>query len=126
MAQTAGRLTRLLTASSKVVPELKQFESVVSAPKSMGELSAMRSQIWKLRTEYWWRRIAHFNQTSAQAKVEFEAFLKRLGQPGEWTLGEIGGAGIFSLQVYGCFCLGEMWGRGNVFGYDVGTKDAHH
>jgi hypothetical protein len=48
-----------------------------------------------------------------------------LRRPADLTYRNVAEGGIIALQLFGCFCIGEMVGRRNVVGYDVGPKSGH-
>jgi len=42
------------------------------------------------------------------------------------TYRELGGLGICGVQVFGCFCIGEIIGRKSIIGYDLGGPNPYH
>mmetsp|Transcript_19447 Transcript_19447/g.27284 ORF Transcript_19447/g.27284 Transcript_19447/m.27284 type:complete len:123 (-) Transcript_19447:59-427(-) len=84
-------------------------------------LNDVRTQIWKLRGEYWYRKISTYPQVMAAARGESKAFFDKVSNPGAWTYKDLATGMVCGTQVFGCFCVGEVLGRGSVFGYDVGA-----
>lgn len=39
---------------------------------------------------------------------------------------QVAGGVLAGVQIFGAFCVGEMIGRKNVVGYDVGPVDEYH
>lgn len=68
-------------------------------------------EIWKLRTEYWYRKVSTYPEVINGAKAESKVFLNKLTNPSSVTLKEVGMVAIAGVQVYGAFCIGEIIGE---------------
>jgi len=84
-------------------------------------LCILRRQIWLARMEYWFRKIGAFKSMYRASKVEWAYVQGRLGQPMTWTGREVGHGAFWGTQCFAAFVLGEMLGRRDEFGYDVGV-----
>jgi hypothetical protein len=90
-------------------------------------LSFPSQQIWKLRTEYWYRRVAAVPDAVKAAKGDFtQLWNNKLSQPSTWTGADLVAAGIIGVQLAGCFAIGETLSRNKVIGYDIGNSHGHH
>lgn len=96
-------------------------------------VNQLRSQIWDLRFQYWFRKIESIGPYKAQAKADFKEVRALLANPGSLTYKQIGTAGVWGVHIVGAFCLGEIFGRESIAGYPVGdwhgsplNEDAHH
>merc|ERR1712179_759174 len=94
---------------------------VERSAKPTQDLNALRRQIWELRSEYWYRKITTYPQVVEAAKAESQVFINKLTTPAEWTYRDLAVAAVCGAQVFGAFCLGEIYGRGRIVGYDVGV-----
>lgn len=66
-----------------------------------------------------------FNFTLKQG--EAKGLMDKLSRPGDLTYGDVATGFICGVQVFGCFCIGEMVGRQNIQGYKVkGDHFDHH
>ena len=86
-------------------------------------------ELWQKRIEFWVRKCEQWPTTKAQAKVEFKETVELLKKPGQLTYKQLATGLIWGVQIFGCFCLGEMFGRGSILGYKVGEwpgNSAHH
>merc|ERR550539_2226573 len=54
------------------------------------------------------------------SKVEWAYIKQRLMMPMTWTGREVGMVGFWGVQCFAGFVFGEMLGRRDEFGYDVG------
>jgi len=76
--------------------------------------------------EFWTRKIIDAPGTWNAAKPEAKALIQSLKNPGAITYRQVAEGGVWALQLFGCFCIGEMYGRGSIIGYDVGGPNPYH
>jgi len=87
-------------------------------------LCILRRQIWLARLEYWWRKFSTLRPMYRAAKVEWAYIKERLRQPLTWTGKDLGHVFFYSIQVAAAFVFGEIMGRQNLYGYNVGVEVA--
>lgn len=81
----------------------------------------LRAQLWQLRAEYWYRKFASAGSTWNAAKADAKQIgTQIIRNPGDFTYKQIGTGAVWGVQIAGCFALGEMYGRRNIRGYEVG------
>uniref|UniRef100_A0A7S0LSD6 ATP synthase subunit n=1 Tax=Coccolithus braarudii TaxID=221442 RepID=A0A7S0LSD6_9EUKA len=120
----AAKMSSLAHKLSALVPVLrKPMQNVIASKRTLNEL---RRDIWHARTEYWYRKVSTYPEVVRAAKVEAKEVVQKLKNPGEISYKELAGAGIMGIQMFGCFCLGEAWGRGNLTAYPVGPAHEYH
>ena len=78
-----------------------------------------------MRAEFWYRKVTTYPEVWSAAKVEARQLAAKLRNPGEFTYRQLAEGAVCGVQVFGCFCLGEMWGRKSVVGYPVGPDPSH-
>ncbi len=82
-------------------------------------------EIWSRRFEFWYRKISGAPATVSAAKQEF-AVLKST-PISDFTFKQLATAGVWGVQLFGCFCIGEAIARRDYRGYPVFlNKEAHH
>ena len=92
-------------------------------------MNTLRRQIWEARSEYWYRKITTYPQVVEAARGESRALIAKFKNPGEMTYGDVATGLVCGVQVFGAFCLGEVIGRSNLAGYEVGKDHfnmVHH
>jgi len=109
----------------------KAFPRLASATEGAlnptADLNAMREQVNLLRLQYWLRKGSTYGEVIAKAKAEARAIYQQLSMdPMGITYRNIGEAGIWAVQIFGVFCIGEMIGRKSVIGYNVGGPNPYH
>ncbi len=72
------------------------------------------------------RKTADIPKTVDQSKSDAKYVLQKLSAPRTIQYREVADGGVFFLQTFGCFCLGEMLGRKSVVGYNVGGPNPYH
>jgi len=78
------------------------------------------------RAEFWYRKISTYPEVMGQAKAEAkDLIVNKLAKPATWTWGDLVTGGICGIQVFGAFCIGEVIGRQNLYGYPVGDRVDH-
>ena len=113
-------LSKVGTAFPSSANLLKHIES------SNTPLNEIRSNIWSLRTEYWYRKISGYPNVWNNAKADFCHVLKLASNPGLLTVRELYTVSIFTLQFYACFKLGEISSRKSVAGYSTDKINGYH
>jgi len=116
-AQSFPAVRRFLAAMSKRHPSIQPLAENVANPQQT--LNELRRELWLIRGEFWMRKLLTYPQVIAAAKVESRLAFRKFLKPQEWTYRDVASAGIFGLQCYGAFCVGEVLGGRNVLGYDV-------
>ena len=106
-----------VTKLGRAFPKLKPACNGVASPTK--NLKDLRLELWNVRTEYWIRKAQNLPKLVPAAKGELANIAVRMKKPGEITYRELAHAGIWGVQIFGCFCIGEMWGRGAILGYPV-------
>eukprot|EP00455_Lapot_gusevi_P040960 TRINITY_DN469_c0_g1_i1.p1 TRINITY_DN469_c0_g1~~TRINITY_DN469_c0_g1_i1.p1 ORF type:complete len:134 (+),score=40.82 TRINITY_DN469_c0_g1_i1:75-476(+) len=73
------------------------------------------------RVDFWWRTTTGFSSRYQAAKAEVNELLCwiRSTPLSQLTVRQVVSGGIIGVQIWGCFKLGEMYGRGSVSGYDT-------
>jgi len=112
---------------TKLMQEYKLFgfmKTALQTPTSAETLNSLRRTIWEKRTEFYYRKFKSIPDIKASAKVQAGEVYDILAQgPRTWTNHHLLSALFFSLQCYGLFTIGEIWGRQRIGGYNVGV---HH
>lgn len=92
-------------------------EAAVEKPAT--HLNELRSQIWRLRGEFWYRKISGYPAVVDAAKVEANQLVTKLKQPAEWTGKDLVTGVVCGLQCYGAFVIGECVGKdqNTIIGY---------
>ena len=98
-------------------PSLRSVAAQIDA--STVPLNELRAQIWEARAVYWYRKITEYPVVLSAARQEFFQAVGLLRNPGLITVREVVVLGIFGIQVYGCFKLGEISGRHTLQGYET-------
>eukprot|EP01006_Ploeotia_vitrea_P004268 TRINITY_DN114211_c0_g1_i1.p2 TRINITY_DN114211_c0_g1~~TRINITY_DN114211_c0_g1_i1.p2 ORF type:complete len:135 (-),score=63.19 TRINITY_DN114211_c0_g1_i1:82-441(-) len=117
----------LATKLGRALPRFQPIAKRVAQPTQ--SLNELRSQIWKLRSEYWLRKVTEYPSVVDAAKVEAkQLWTQKLTQPWNLTYREVAEGAVCGLQIFGAFCIGEIIGRGNIIGYAVGPDYSaeHH
>ena len=121
----------MLSQLGSKFPSVAKLTSSVSS--NPGELNAIRSQIWTLRSQYWLGRIQSVPNTFHLAREELKSVCNsksKIVNPQEWTWGDVISGSIFGAQIVGAFYLGEatkvQLTTGNLFGYDDAGAGAQH
>lgn len=83
------------------------------------DLNQLRAQIWRLRMQFWYRKLVEYPSVINAAKAEAEVLVGKLMDPLSLTYREVGLGAVFTVHLYGAFCIGEIVGRQNLIGYDV-------
>jgi hypothetical protein len=82
--------------------------------------------LWKARAEFWIRKAQNVSPAIKAAKGEAcQLYSKRLADPSSWTYSTLASVGVVGVQLFGCFCIGEMLGRGSIIGYKQGAEGHH-
>merc|ERR1719203_14402 len=94
------------------------------------DLNTLRSEIWKMRLEFWYRKVTTYSQVVDAAKVEARTVFTKFKNPGDMSYRDVATGAVCGAQVFGAFCVGEVIGRNNIIGYNVGTdhynQPGHH
>jgi hypothetical protein len=112
---------KLLARNSKVAKPI--LEPVLN---NTTELNQLRKEIVQLRTGYWLRKAMGYSNVYNAAKGEARELVQKWKNPGEFTGRDVAVGAVWFVHIFGCFCIGEMWGRGSVIGYTPGQLPAHH
>jgi len=116
----------LLRTIGSRVPAVAQVEQAIANP-SKRSYEQLRGDLWKARAEYWIRRTQNIPVAFRAAKGEAQTLYgKKLSQPSSWTYGNLASAAVVGVQLFGCFCVGEIIGRGSIIGYKQGSDEHHH
>lgn len=107
-------------------PSLAGWSKQCLTEQGPQHLNHLRREIWKLRGEFYFRKITGFGGVVKEAGVEAGQVVNKLKSPGNIAYGDIAAALVCGVQVYGAFCLGEILGRGNMVGYNVNPPADHH
>jgi hypothetical protein len=87
--------------------------------------SPLLQEIWSRRFEFWFRKASGFPATVSAAKKE--ACVIASTKVTDFTYKQLATAGVWGLQIFGCFCIGEAIARRDFRGYPVFLpKEAHH
>ena len=97
----------------------------MTAEVGPNHLNELRSQIYRARAEYWYRKATTYGKVIGEAKVEAKGLVQKLKSPGELSYGDVATGLVCGLQIYGAFCVGEVLGRGNLVGYKMPGADHH-
>jgi hypothetical protein len=91
----------------------------------MHVLFSPSQEIWSRRVEFWYRKVSGFPATVGAAKKEAGVIAST--KVTDFTYKQLATAGVWGLQIFGCFCIGEAIARRDFRGYPVFLpKDAHH
>eukprot|EP00457_Paulinella_chromatophora_P021606 gb/GEZN01024114.1/.p1 GENE.gb/GEZN01024114.1/~~gb/GEZN01024114.1/.p1 ORF type:complete len:137 (-),score=20.19 gb/GEZN01024114.1/:164-553(-) len=100
----------------------KPLETAMNrSPETSKEmLRQMRKDVTFLRMEYWYRKALMVRPMMRESHAEAQSLYRLLNNPGEMTYRQVAKGLIGAIQLYGCFCLGEMGGRLHIVGYGEG------
>jgi hypothetical protein len=112
---------KLLARHSKVAKPILE-----PAMNNTTELNELRRKILELRTSYWMRKAMGYGKVYDAAKVEAKELVQKWKNFGEFTGRDVAVGAVWFVHIAGCFCIGEMWGRGSFIGYTPGRLPAHH
>jgi len=78
------------------------------------------------RYQFWAQKLIVLPDVFPRAISDIKAIGTQLWHPLGITYRQVSEAGVWAIQLYGCFCIGEMWGRRSVVGYGVGGPNPYH